>query len=191
MELSRKEKIARAWTVFIVMFKVGFFTWGGGWGIVAQLQKEFIEKRGWMTQEDLLDIISVGRSMPGIMIMNISVLFGYHVAGVPGVFGSVIGIASPSVIVMCIVTGFYTQVKDNVYVANALVGVRAAVIPIIGGAALKMRKMAWVDKKAIIITLIAFLLCVFTSIHNIFIVLAGAAAGLILKGGKSKNGSLS
>ena len=182
MELSQKEKVKRALTIFAVMFKVGFFTWGGGWGIVAQLQKEFIEKRGWMSQEDLLDIISVGRSMPGIMIMNISVLFGYHVGGVPGVIGSVIGIASPAVIVMCIVTLFYTQVKDNVYVAKALVGVRAAVIPIIGGAALKMRKMAWVDKKAIIITLAAFLLCVFTSVHNIVIVLAGAAAGLILKG---------
>lgn len=184
MKKEKKASWKRALTVLRVMFKVGFFTWGGGWSIVAQLQREFIEKRGWMTQEDLVDIISVGRSMPGIMVMNVSVLFGYQIGGIPGVICSVAGIASPSVIVLSIVTGFYTQIKDNIYVAKALVGVRAAVIPIIGGAALKMRKTAWVDYKGYLISAAAFLLCVFTPLHNIFIVLAGAAAGLILQRGK-------
>ena len=184
MKKEKKASWKRALTVLRVMFKVGFFTWGGGWRIVAQLvPREFIEKRGWMTQEDLVDIISVGRSMPGIMVMNVSVLFGYQIGGIPGVVCSVAGIASPSVIVLTIVTGFYTQIKDNIYVAKALVGVRAAVIPIIGGAALKMRKTAWVDYKGYLISAAAFLLCVFTPLHNIFIVLAGAAAGLILQRG--------
>lgn len=183
MEKERKASWKRALTVLRVMFKVGFFTWGGGWAIIAQLQKEFIEKRNWMTQEDLVDIISVGRSMPGIMIMNVSVLFGYQIGGIPGVICSVLGIASPSVLVLALVTRCYTELKDNIYVAKALVGVRAAVIPIIGGAALKMRKTAWVDKKGYLITAAAFLLCLLTPLHNIFIVLAGVAAGLILKRG--------
>lgn len=183
MDTEKNASWKRALTVLRVMFKVGFFTWGGGWSIIAQLQKEFIEKRNWMTQEELVDIISVGRSMPGIMVMNVSVLFGYQIGGIPGVFCSVLGIASPSVLVLVIVTGFYTQIKHNVYVAKALVGVRAAVIPIIGGAALKMRKTAWVDYKGYLITAAAFLLCALTPLHNIFIVLAGAAAGLILQGG--------
>jgi len=190
MGLTKSEKWKRAFIVLRVMFKVGFFTWGGGWSIVAQLQKEFIEKREWLSQEELMDIISVGRSLPGIMIINIGVIFGYHIGGVPGVFCSVLGIASPSVIVMCIVTGFYTQVRDNIYVAKALVGVRAAVIPIIGGAALKMRKTAWINYGGYIITAAAFSLCVFTDLHNIIIVIGGAVAGLILKGGK-RNGTVS
>lgn len=188
--MTTKEKCKRAWTVFHVMFRVGFFTWGGGWSIVAQLQREFIEKRAWLTQEELTDQVAVGRSMPGIMIMNISVLFGYHIGGLPGVFGSLLGIASPSVIVMCLFTLFYTQIRDNVYVARALVGVRAAVIPIIGSAALKMRKAAWVDAPAYLITLGAFLLSLLTPVHNIVIVLSGAALGLLLKGGR-RRGSVS
>ena len=148
MKKEKKASWKRALTVLRVMFKVGFFTWGGGWSIVAQLQREFIEKRGWMTQEDLVDIISVGRSMPGIMVMNVSVLFGYQIGGIPGVVCSVAGIASPSVIVLTIVTGFYTQIKDNIYVAKALVGVRAAVIPMAFIRPLRQRNMLKLREKA-------------------------------------------
>lgn len=186
LDPSRSARWHRSLQVLWIMFRLGFFTWGGGWSIVAQLQREFVDKRSWLSQEELMDIVSVGRSMPGIMIMNISVLFGYHIGGMPGVACSVLGIASPSVIVMCLVTLCYTWLRDNVWVARALVGIRAAVIPIIGGSALRMRKAAWVDKWCYLITLGALLLCLFTDLHNIFIVLAGACAGLILKGREAK-----
>lgn len=189
MELTTKEKWKRAFTIFHIMFKVGLFTWGGGWSIIAQLQREFIEKRKWTTQDELMDIISVGRSLPGIMVMNISVLFGYHVGGIPCLFASLLGIASPSVILMCFVTGFYTKIKDNVYVAKALVGVRASVIPIIGLSALKMRKAAFVDKLTYFFAIAALLFCFFVNIHNIFIVILGAIGGLMM-GEVKRRGSL-
>ena len=94
--------------------------------IVAQLQREFVDKRGWISKEDLLAIVSVGRSFPGIMVINIAVMFGYHVGGVPlGVIAAV-GVAAPSVAVLSVVTVFYEQFRRNIYIARAMVGVRAA-----------------------------------------------------------------
>ena len=88
-ETSLRQR-GRVWGLFWQFFKIGCYTFGGGWSIVAQMQKEYVEKRGWLTEEDLLDITSVGRSLPGLMIGNVSYLFGYHVAGFPGAVACVI-----------------------------------------------------------------------------------------------------
>ena len=66
----------------LVMLKIGLFTFGGGWSIVAQMQKEFVEKRGWLGEEELLDIVAIGRSFPGIMVVNTAVMLGYRIGGV-------------------------------------------------------------------------------------------------------------
>lgn len=104
---------SRALELFLYFFKIGFYTFGGGWSIVAQIQQEYVQKKGWITDEDLLDITSVGRSLPGLMIGNVSYLFGYHVAGFPGALACLLGISLPSLIVLTVVTWCYTQVKDN------------------------------------------------------------------------------
>ena len=75
----RSERLKCITTLFCQFFKIGLFTFGGGWSIVTQMQNEFVDKRRWVTEEELLDMVSVGRSLPGIMIANISVLFGYRV----------------------------------------------------------------------------------------------------------------
>ena len=102
---------SRALELFLYFFKIGFYTFGGGWSIVAQIQQEYVQKKGWITDEDLLDITSVGRSLPGLMIGNVSYLFGYHVAGFPGALACLLGISLPSLIVLTVVTWCYTHVK--------------------------------------------------------------------------------
>ena len=94
----------RALGLFLYFFKIGFYTFGGGWSIIAQLQQEYVTKKGWITDEELLDITSVGRSLPGLMIGNVSYLFGYHVAGFPGALACLLGISLPSLIVLTVVT---------------------------------------------------------------------------------------
>lgn len=189
-ELTKQEKRKRAITIFTVMFKVGFFTWGGGWSIIAQLQKEFVEKRGWIEDKELTDMVAVCRSMPGIMIMNTSVMFGYHVGGFPCVWASLLGIALPPILVLCGVTTIYASFRDNPYVARTLVGIRASVIPIIGGAALKMTKTALVDKITWGIMAAACLFCIFTDLHAIFMVFGAGILGYLIKGAK-RHGTVS
>ncbi len=170
--------------MMLVMAKISCFTFGGGWSILAQMQNEFYEKRGWVTQEELMDFSSVGRSLPGIMILNITTLFGYRMAGVIGAVFALIGLVFPPLVVMCVVATFYTVIKTNVWVAKALVGVRAAVVPIIVDAAIKLKNTALVDKATFVIMVVAFALCLFTPINNALVVIAGAVAGLLLRGGR-------
>lgn len=101
------ENIKKSLNLFWYFFKMGWFTFGGGWSMVAQLQKDFAEERKLIESEELLDIVSVGRSLPGTMIGNVAYLFGYHQCGVMGGIFSVLGIVSPSLFILGIIAVFY------------------------------------------------------------------------------------
>ena len=90
------EQIKRGLRLFAEFFKIGCFTFGGGWAIVAQMEQEYVNRQKLITKDELLELVAVGRSTPGIMITNISLLFGYHVAGPFGGICTVLGIASPA-----------------------------------------------------------------------------------------------
>jgi len=171
----------RALTLFLFFFKIGFYTFGGGWSIVAQIQKEYVERQQWITEEDLLDITSVGRSLPGLMIGNVSFLFGYHVAGFPGAILSVIGISLPSLIVLTVVTWCYTMFKDNIYVSRAMAGVRATVVPIILVAALKLSRAALPEKLSWAFLLLGLVLYLFLGVSCIWIMVISGLLGLLLQ----------
>lgn len=125
--------------LYLYFFKIGWFTFGGGWSIVAQVRSDYVEKRHEIDDGELLDIVSVGRSLPGTMIGNVAYLFGYHRAGLLGGILAVLGIVTPPLVILSIVTLFYRAFRDSVYVARALMGVRAVVAPIIISAVLKLQ----------------------------------------------------
>jgi len=175
--------------LFLYFFKIGWFTFGGGWSMIAQIQRDFVEKRHMLADEDVLDLTSVGRSVPGIMITNVSFLFGYRMAGPLGGFFSILGMLIPPMAILSGVTFFYLQFRDNIYVARALTGIRAAVVPIIGVAAAKLCKGALKDVFGYLIMAGSLALCLFTGISKILIILMGAAAGLILREVRSRGGA--
>ncbi len=175
----KKEQSDRLMDIFKTFLKFGCFTFGGGWSIVAQIQKEYVEKKHWITDEELLDFTSVGRSLPGLMIGNASVLFGHHVAGIPGALLALLGIVLPPFVIMIGVTFVYGLVKDNPFVADAMMGVRAAVVPIIISAMIKLFKAGMKDVFCYLIAIGGLLMCLFTGISNVLIVVIGAVAGLI------------
>ena len=179
-ETQAASRKGRALGLFLYFFKIGFYTFGGGWSIIAQLQQEYVKKKSWITDEELLDITSVGRSLPGLMVGNVTYLFGYHVAGFPGALACLLGISLPSLIVLTIVTWCYTQVKDNLYVSRAMTGVRAAVVPIMISAAMNLRKAALSDRSGWFFLLLAFCLYFFFGISCILIVIISGLLGWLL-----------
>ena len=141
-------RVKLALLLFAYFIKIGTFTFGSGWSILAQMEQEFVDKRHWMTKQDLLELVAVGKSLPGIMITNITMLFGYQMAGVLGGVLAVLGIALPAVVVLSLVTLVYDAIKSNYWVWAALKGVQCAVVPIIGGAAISLGKEA--DRKSVV-----------------------------------------
>ena len=142
----RKEKLKKTWECFLYFFKISWFTFGGGWSIVAQMQKDFVDEKKELTTEELLDIVSVGRSLPGTMIGNVAYLFGHRRAGTLGGVASVVGMVLPPMLILSVLTFVYGLLKENIWVAKMLRGVRSAVVPIILASALKLRNGAFPNK---------------------------------------------
>lgn len=188
MAKSLKEKWKLSWNLFLYFVKIGCFTFGGGWSIVAQMQKEFVETRHWITDEDLLDITSVGRSLPGMMILNITYLFGHRMAGVPGALACVLGCGFSPFFILCVVTVFYVQIRDNVWIEKAMMGVRSAVAPIVISAAVRLGKSAFKDNIGYIFALTAFGLLCLTPIGNIPVVVLGGVMGYVVSEVKNRRG---
>ncbi len=175
----KKEDFKNGLKIFLFFFKIGCFTFGGGWSILAQMEQEFVDKRQWITKGELLDLVAVGRSVPGIMITNISMLFGYSVCGWFGGICAVLGITFPSIIILTIVTFGYDLLKENEIFFAALKGIRSAVVPIMISATLSLGKEALKKRISILICLIAFLLCMFTDISNIVLIVLGVLVALV------------
>lgn len=175
-----KEDIKNGCRLFAFFFKIGCFTFGGGWSILAQMEQEFVEGRKLITKDELFEMVAVGRSVPGIMITNISMLFGYHVGGLFGGVCAVLGIICPAVLILSAVTSLYDVVRSDPWCRSALLGIRAAVVPIIGSAALSLGRDALSDRKGRVICGAAFLLAVFGGVSNILLVVLGVGGGLFL-----------
>lgn len=178
MPMKKDNPLKNCLLLYLFFFKIGCFTFGGGWAILAQMEQEFVTKRQWITKEELLEMVAVGKSVPGIMITNISMLFGYHVAGVAGGISTVLGISCPAILILSLVTIFYNTLKDNYWVMAALTGIRAAVIPIIGSAALSLGKDALRSRTAVLVLAAAFVLYLL-GVSNVILVLTAVGIALV------------
>ena len=175
--LSPRERAAPL-QLFWEFFKIGCFTFGGGWSIVSQIEQNYISRRQWMTSQELLDLTSVGRSLPGVMIGNVSFLFGYQIGGLRCGYACVLGIALPHLLILAFVTTMYSMLQGNPYVLHAMTGVRAAVAPIILSAAAMLRKGALERPACWAVAAGAFLLSLRYNVGSVQLVVLGMAAGL-------------
>ncbi len=188
---SAKESAAqpreRLGALLLQFLKFGCFTFGGGWSIVSQMQRVYVEERKTISNEDLLDLTSVGRSLPGTMIANIAFLFGYRQAGVPGGLVCVTGMVLPPLALLSVITLFYTAFRDSYWVAAAMNGIRAAVVPIILCAALPLTKSALVRRSAFVLAALA-LGAYLLGVGCVWLVIAGAVCGLLLCAARRERG---
>ena len=174
--------------LFWDFFKFGCFTFGGGWGIIAQMQELYVEERQSITSEELLDLSSVGRSLPGTMIGNVAMLYGYHTAGIPGGVACVAGMIAPPMAVLIAVTYFYSALQDNPWVMAAMTGVRAAVVPIIASAVAGLVKDAFPYPPCYFIFILAIVLNVYLELSCVWIVVIGAVCGILISEIRERKG---
>lgn len=183
-------KLKKALGLYKYFFRIGWYTFGGGWSIVAQMQKDFVEERKEITSQELLDMVSVGKSLPGLMIGNVTYLFGYHQGGVLGGIFCVLGISTPPLIILSILTVGYVAARDNIWVERMLSGVRCVVAPIILSAAVNLRKGAFPHAVCYGLGALAFIAAAVFRANNVAVILFGVAAGLLFGAvGKGEGGS--
>lgn len=170
----------KALRLFGQFFQFGCFTFGGGWSIVAQMQKLYVEKEKTITSQELLDITSVGRSLPGTMIGNVAMLYGCRAGGFVCGLVCVIAMITPPMIILSLITYFYTIFKENIWVMSAMTGVRAAIVPIIASAAVNMVKGAFRFPPCFLLAFAAFALYLFLNVSCAALVVMGMIGGILI-----------
>ena len=166
--------------LYMQFLKFGAFTFGGGWSIVAQMKELYVDREHIITNEELLDITSIGRSLPGTMIGNIAMFFGHRMAGFLGGLACMFGMITVPMIILLIITSFYTAFQSNIWVAAAMKGVRAAVAPVILSALMGMIRSAFKYPPCYAVALGMFGLYFFLRVSPIMLVIMGAVLGLVI-----------
>lgn len=113
--------------LYLVFLRIGGLTFGGGLAMLPMLKYELVEKKAWITEEDLLDCYAIGQCTPGIIAVNTSTFVGYKRKGVFGAIVSTLGMVTPSVVIITLVAVCLQAFIENVWVQHALMGVRAVV----------------------------------------------------------------
>ena len=167
--------------LFLTFARIGGLTFGGGYAMLPMLQKEVVEKRGWATEEELMDYYALGQCTPGIIAVNTATFVGQNTAGNLGGIIATLGVVFPSLIIINLIAMFLQNFADLPVVQNAFAGIRVCVCVLVFNAVVKLWKIAVVDKKTLIIFLVVVIgSFVFDIAPTIFVILS-ALAGIILK----------
>ncbi len=119
--------MSELFNLFSLFFKIGLFTFGGGYAMLPLLQDEIVKKRAWATDEEMLDYYSIGQCTPGIIAINVSTFIGCKRKGVIGGIVATLGMVAPSLIIIMMVAAFLKKYMDNIYLVQAFEGIRIAV----------------------------------------------------------------
>ena len=186
-----KDKLIRYVQLFTAFFKIGLFTFGGGMSMLPMLQRELVESKQWLTEEEILNYFAIGQCTPGIIAVNVATFCGYKRAGLSGAIMSTIGIVCPSWIVITLIAGSISRFSDIVWIQRAMKGVYVAVAALLARAVFTFGKKIITDFVTAGIAVGAFLAMSVWNISGILIVLAAGIIGFcaqIIRNGKRASG---
>lgn len=169
------------WQLFTVFAKIGVMTFGGGAAMLPMLQRELLDKRGWVEDEELMDYYAIGQCTPGIIAVNTATFVGQKRKGDIGGIVATAGMVFPSLVIILALASIITTVSDLAWVQNAFAGIRACVCVQIFNAVWKLAKKAIVDWKTAAIFAVVLLAATLTELSPVVFVVLAAAAGIILK----------
>lgn len=174
----QKEKKNVYWILFRTCFLISSCTFGGGMVIISMLQKKFVEELKWISQDEVMDMVAIAQSCPGVMAVNTSIIIGYHVAGVLGALLTVIGTVTPPMIILTLISAVYVQFRSNVVIALILKGMQAGVAAVLINVAITMTKNA-VKSKTVLSWLLLIGSIVAVVLLKVDMILALVVCGII------------
>lgn len=164
---------------YMIFFRMSAVTFGGGYAMLPILRREFVENRGWMDEETIMDYYALSQSLPGLIAVNVSVFIGYRYKGVIGAIVAALGMVSPCLLIISAIYFFMAGFRDNVYVQHALGGVSVCVVALILQSVLGLWKKGVKDKLGIVIFAVIFALNMFTKISPVVLVVSCGAVGIL------------
>ncbi|HBO63827.1 MAG TPA: chromate transporter [Faecalibacterium sp.] len=170
-------------TLFFTFFKIGLFTFGGGYAMIALLEEEFIQRRKWLDKDEFLDMAAIAESTPGPVAINSATYLGYKLAKVPGAATATVAVCLPSFLIIYAISLFFEQFTQLTVIANAFKGIQICVIYLIFSAGVRMLKA--LDKSPFATGVLAAVMLVMVglslagvSVSSILLILLSGAAGV-------------
>jgi len=170
-------------TLFFTFFKIGLFTFGGGYAMIALLEEEFIQRRKWLDKDEFLDMTAIAESTPGPVAINSATYLGYKLAKVPGAATATVAVCLPSFLIIYAISLFFEQFTQLTVIANAFKGIQVRVIYLIFSAGVRMLKA--LDKSLFATGVLAAVMLVMVglslagvSVSSILLILLSGAAGV-------------
>jgi chromate transporter len=167
------------WQVFSSFFRIGAFTFGGGYAMIPLIQKEAVEKRHWVSDDDILEVVAIAESTPGPIAINSATFVGYKAAGVLGSVCATLGVVLPSFVIILLLSYVLQQFQNIEAVQYALHGIRAGVLALLVKALWTMYKKSPKGWVSYVVMGGALLITTFFSFNVIFVILGCAVFGLI------------
>ncbi|MGI6377461.1 MAG: chromate transporter [Bacilli bacterium] len=176
--------------LFWLFFKIGLFTFGGGYAMIPMMRTELV-KAGFMTLEELNNFLAISEATPGAFAINVATFTGFNQAGVLGAVCATLGVISPSIIIIIIIAKIFVNFNENRYVQNVLKGIRPVVVGLIAAVSISLfytlllpsgfdDLASWVWQPLVIIPLVLFLRLKFKKLNPIFIIIISAGLGMLL-----------
>jgi len=168
-------------TLFLSVFKISAFTFGGGYVIVPLMRRRFSEELKWVAPEEMMDMIAIGQSAPGPIAVNTSILLGYRLMGLKGALVSVLGTALPPLIVLTVISMFYDAFRESAWVAALLNAMRAGVAAVIADVVWTLAGGVFRKRRALPVALMvaAFLAVWAFKVSVVLVLLACGLAGFL------------
>lgn len=166
-------------SIFWTFFRIGAFTFGGGYAMIPLIQRETVESKKWITDDDILEIVAIAESTPGPVAINSSTFVGYRVAGFWGAAFGTLGMVMPSFIVILAISSVLREFQDLQAVQYAFQGIRAGVLALILKALVTMYKKAKKGLFAYIVMAAALVLVAFVKVNVLWVIAGSAVAGVV------------
>lgn len=182
-----KEKLLCYVQLFTVFFKIGLFTFGGGMSMLPMLQKELVESKKWLTDEEILNYFAIGQCTPGIIAVNVATFCGYKRAGLLGAIATTVGIVCPSWLVITLIAGSISRFSEIEWLQRAMKGVYIAVAALLTRAVFTFGKKIITDGITAVIALAAFLAMAVWNVSGILIVVAAGVIGFCTQMMRNRN----
>lgn len=185
------DKIKSLFNLYFSFAKIGTFTIGGGLAMMPMMQAELIEKRKWITEEELIDYYAVGQSTPGIVAVNVATFVGYKQMGIIGGIFATLGMVTPSLVIIMILAGLINSINDFPIIQKALKGINVAVAALLTSTIINFMKKTIKKFTNAIFMLISFLLVFVLKLPSFWIILFALLIGVVLTYKEKKKAAVS
>ncbi len=166
--------------LFFAFFKIGAFTFGGGYAMMPLIQEELIHKRSWVTDEEVLDYYAIAQMTPGIIAVNTATFIGYKLRGLAGAIVATLGVVAPSIVIISLIATVFDSLMDFAVVQAAFVGIRIVVVALIASAVVTLARKSLVDFVTVALFVVGFGIMVVFSPSPVWIIVGGAVIGVAL-----------